>query len=129
MLMLLRTTAVVAALAAAVLTSVGTASASPEAASACKVASSAKELGSTVDPKSNLRASPRLNGTIECTTDRKLGMGIDCWTHGDFFNDGQTATDVWYHGYVGWENPFGYVWGGNVNTTQDPPPGLKQCGT
>jgi hypothetical protein len=124
--MLLRTAAIMTAL-AAVAGSIVTGGGVASAASTCKVAPSARDIGSTVDPRSNLRSWPALNGTIICTTDRKLGMTIDCWTHGAFFNDGHTATDVWYHGFVGWENPFGYVWGGNVNTAQDPPPGLKQC--
>jgi hypothetical protein len=124
--MMMRTAAIVTALAAvagSIVTGAGVASAAPT----CKSGSLAADIGSTVDPHSNLRSWPALNATIECTTDRLLGMEIICYRNGDFFNDGHTATNVWYYGYVGFENPYGYVWGGNVNTQQDPPPGLRAC--
>jgi hypothetical protein len=52
-------------------------------------------------------------------------MNIECYANGQYFDDGKTHTDVWYFGSV--SGPRGYVWGGNVNTQQDPPPGLREC--
>jgi hypothetical protein len=125
--MMMRTAAIVTALAAlagSVVVGTGVASAAP----ACKNAPSTADVITTIDPRSNLRSSPTLNGGIICTTDRTLKFDIVCYRHGAFFNDGQTATDVWYYGYVGWGgNPPGYAWGGNVNTQQDPPPDVRAC--
>ncbi|HEX8866818.1 MAG TPA: hypothetical protein VF821_14265 [Lentzea sp.] len=123
--MLLRTAAIVATLAASVVV-VGGGTAS--AARVCKNAPSTADVITTIDPRSNLRSSPRLNGAIICTTDRTLKFDIACFERGDFFNDGKTATDVWYRGWVGWGGePPGYAWGGNVNTTQDPPNDVRAC--
>jgi hypothetical protein len=47
---------------------------------------------------------------------------ILCYGLGEWVTDGVTSTAVWYGTTDGW------VWGGNVNTTQDPPPGLPSCG-
>ncbi|HEX8866819.1 MAG TPA: hypothetical protein VF821_14270 [Lentzea sp.] len=124
--MLLRTAAIVtasAALAGSLLAGGGVASAAP----VCDTGPSAADIATTVDPHSNLRVSPGLRSTINCTTDRLTGINVICWVHGAFYDDGHTSTDVWYYGTIGPRTPYSYVWGGNVNTQHDPPPGLREC--
>jgi hypothetical protein len=124
--MSLRTAAIVTALAAAtgsILVGGGVASAAPT----CGTSLSAADISTTVDARSNLRVSPGLRSTINCTTDRLMGINVICYTHGEYYNDGHTSTDVWYYGTIGPQAPYSYVWGGNVNTQHDPPPGLREC--
>lgn len=83
-------------------------------------------ISSTVDPNSRIRTSPHLDpNNITAIIRRLTPMDIECYAHGDDYNDGKVHTDVWYFGSV--QGPRGYVWGGNVNTQQDPPPGLDLC--
>ncbi|HEX8866821.1 MAG TPA: hypothetical protein VF821_14280, partial [Lentzea sp.] len=78
-------------------------------------------INTTIDANSNVREAPRLKARIVYTTKRLTPTTIFCYEFGDFFTDGKTSTSVWYNDGLGW------IWGGNVNTTQDPPPGLPTC--
>jgi hypothetical protein len=85
----------------------------------------ALDINSSVDAGSRVRAWPGFGDNILATVHRQTGMTIQCFAHGAYYDDGHTHTDIWYYGDV-W-GPLGYVWGGNVNTQQDPPPGLREC--
>ncbi|TWV34712.1 hypothetical protein FRZ03_27940 [Streptomyces misionensis] len=66
------------------------------------------------------------------TTKAKSSFSIDCYSRGDYYNDGKHRTNVWYYGIIidtrGHHAYYGvYSWGGNVNTPHDPPAGLPHC--
>lgn len=83
------------------------------------------DIATSVDAGSRVRAWPGFGDNILATVHKQTGMTVQCFAHGAYYDDGHTHTDIWYYGDV-W-GPLGYVWGGNVNTQQDPPPGLREC--
>ncbi|HEX8866815.1 MAG TPA: hypothetical protein VF821_14250 [Lentzea sp.] len=83
------------------------------------------DITTSVDAGSRVRAWAGFGDNVLATVHRQTGMTVECYQHGADYNDGHTHTDVWYYGDV-W-GPRGFVWGGNVNTQQDPPPGLREC--
>ncbi|MDT7783066.1 MAG: hypothetical protein QOF58_1485 [Pseudonocardiales bacterium] len=89
----------------------------------------AADVRTTVDAHSNVRGGPYLKAQFILATKRVTSMNVECFERGDQFDDGRVNTDVWYAGtvYADGGNRYGYVWGGSVNTAQDPPPGLRYC--
>ncbi|HEX8866816.1 MAG TPA: hypothetical protein VF821_14255 [Lentzea sp.] len=81
----------------------------------------AQDISTTIDPHSNIRSGPTTKSRLVYTTKTLEPTTIWCYAMGEWITDGVTSTAVWYG------NIDGYVWGGNVNTTQDPPPGLRTC--
>jgi hypothetical protein len=82
----------------------------------------AQAIDTTIDAHSNVRVAPNTKARIVYTTKTLTPVTILCYGLGEWVTDGVTSTAVWYGTTDGW------VWGGNVNTTQDPPPGLPSCG-
>jgi hypothetical protein len=81
------------------------------------------DISSSADAGSRIRTDPYIRpGNITATISHRTAMNIECFANGQYYDDGQTHTDVWYFGSV--SGPRGYVWGGNVNTQQDP---LREC--